>query len=101
MVTIHNMRARGMTWMRIPLFVWAILTYAWLLVLVLLTLSAGLTMMLLDRQAGTNFFNPAEGGSPILYQHVFWSSATRKLQHDPAGDGSSESSPSSPKLIFG
>ncbi len=71
-VTIHNMRARGMTWMRIPLFVWAILTYAWLLVLVLPTLSAGLTMMLLDRQAGTNFFNPAEGGSPILYQHVFW-----------------------------
>ena len=72
MVTIHNMRARGMTWMRIPLFVWAILTYAWLLVLVLPTLSAGLTMMLLDRQAGTNFFDPAEGGSPILYQHVFW-----------------------------
>ena len=71
-VTIHNMRSGGMTWMRIPLFVWAILTYAWLLVLVLPTLSAGLTMMLLDRQAGTNFFNPAEGGSPILYQHVFW-----------------------------
>ena len=71
-VTIHNMRARGMTWMRIPLFVWAILTYAWLLVIVLPTLSAGLTMMLLDRQAGTHFFDPAHGGSPILYQHVFW-----------------------------
>jgi cytochrome c oxidase subunit I len=71
-VTIHNMRAAGMTWMRIPLFVWAILTYAWLLVIALPTLSAGLTMMLLDRQAGTHFFNPAKGGSPILYQHVFW-----------------------------
>ena len=71
-VTIHNMRARGMTWMRIPLFVWAILTYAWLLVIVLPTLSAGLTMMLLDRQAGTHFFDPAHGGSPMLYQHVFW-----------------------------
>src|SRR5689334_13429609 len=46
-VTTHHMRARGMTWMRMPLFVWAIVTYAWLLVLVLPTLSAGLTMMLL------------------------------------------------------
>jgi cytochrome c oxidase subunit 1 len=71
-VTIHNMRAPGMTWMRMPLFVWAILTYAWMLVIVLPTLSAGLTMMLLDRQAGTHFFDPAHGGSPILYQHIFW-----------------------------
>jgi cytochrome c oxidase subunit 1 len=71
-VTTHNMRARGMTWMRIPLFTWAILVYAWMLVAVLPTLSAGLTMMLLDRQAGTHFFDPAHGGSPILYQHVFW-----------------------------
>ncbi len=71
-VTIHNMRARGMTWMRIPLFVWAMLTYAWLLMLALPTLSAGLTMMLLDRHAGTHFFDPAHGGSPILYQNVFW-----------------------------
>jgi cytochrome c oxidase subunit I len=71
-VTIHNMRAPGMSWMRIPLFCWAIVTYAWLLIVVLPTLSAGLTLMLLDRQAGTHFFNPAHGGSPILYQHVFW-----------------------------
>jgi cytochrome c oxidase subunit I len=71
-VTIHNMRAPGMSWMRIPLFCWAIVTYAWLLILVLPTLSAGLTLMLLDRQAGTHFFDPANGGSPVLYQHVFW-----------------------------
>jgi len=71
-VTITNMRARGMTWTRIPLFVWAIYTYAWLLLLALPTLSAGLTMMLLDRNAGTHFFDPAHGGSPILYQHAFW-----------------------------
>ena len=61
-----------MTWTRIPLFCWSILTYAWMLIIVLPTISAGLTMMLLDRKAGTNFFNPAEGGSPLLYQHVFW-----------------------------
>src|SRR6201994_514146 len=71
-VTIHNMRAPGMSWMRIPLFVWAMVTYAWLLVIVLPTLSAGLTLMLLDRQAGTHFFDPAPGGSPVLYQHVSW-----------------------------
>ena len=71
-VTIHNMRAPGMSWTRIPLFCWSILTYAWMLIIVLPVLSAGLTMMLLDREAGTNFFNPAKGGSPLLYQHVFW-----------------------------
>ncbi len=71
-VTIHNMRAPGMTWMRMPLFVWTMLTYAWLLMLALPTLSAGLTMMLLDRHAGTHFFDPNHGGSPILYQNVFW-----------------------------
>jgi cytochrome c oxidase subunit 1 len=72
MVTIHNMRAPGMTWMRIPLFVWAIETYALLLVLVLPALSAGLTLLLLDRKAGTHFFIPSEGGNALLYQHVFW-----------------------------
>jgi cytochrome c oxidase subunit 1 len=55
-----------------PLFVWAIDVYAWLLLAVLPTLSAGLTLLLLDRQAGTNFFVPDEGGSAVLYQHVFW-----------------------------
>jgi cytochrome c oxidase subunit 1 len=71
-VTIHNMRTRGMTWMRIPLFVWAMETYAILLVLVLPVLSAGLTLLLLDRQAGTHFFIPSKGGNAVLYQHVFW-----------------------------
>src|SRR4051794_33244086 len=71
-VTIHNMRTRGMTWMRMPLFVWTIVTYGWLLVAVLPVLSAGLTLLLLDRQAGTHFFVPDEGGNAVLYQHVFW-----------------------------
>ena len=72
LVTIHNMRTRGMTWMRLPLFVWSIETYSILLVAVLPALSAGLTLLLLDRQAGTHFFLPSQGGNVILYQHVFW-----------------------------
>jgi len=71
-VTVHNMRTAGMSWMRMPLFVWAVVTYAWLLVIVLPVFAAGLTMVLLDRQVGTHFFDPSHGGSPILYQHVFW-----------------------------
>ncbi|MGH2995745.1 MAG: cytochrome c oxidase subunit I, partial [Gaiellaceae bacterium] len=70
-VTIHNMRAPGMTWMRIPLFVWAIEAYAVLLVLALPTISAAVTLLLLDRQAGTEFFAPENGG-PVLWQHMFW-----------------------------
>ena len=61
-----------MTWMRLPLFVWAIEVYSWMLVVVLPALAAGLTMLLLDRQTSTHFFDPAEGGSVLLYQHVFW-----------------------------
>jgi cytochrome c oxidase subunit 1 len=71
-VTIQNMRTQGMSWTRMPLFIWAIDTYAVLLVLVLPALSGGLTLLLLDRQAGTNFFNPDENGNAVLYQHVFW-----------------------------
>jgi cytochrome c oxidase subunit 1 len=70
--TIHNMRTAGMTWMRLPLFVWSIEIYAVMLVIVLPALSAGLTLLLLDRHAGTHFFDPTHGGSAILWQHVFW-----------------------------
>jgi cytochrome c oxidase subunit I len=70
-VTIHNMRSPGMTWMRIPLFVWAIEAYAVLLVLALPTVSAAATLLLLDRQAGTSFF-AAENGGSLLWQHMFW-----------------------------
>jgi cytochrome c oxidase subunit 1 len=71
-VTIHNMRTAGMTWTRMPLFVWTIEVYSWLLVVVLPTLSAGLTLLLLDRQTDTHFFKPSEGGNAVLYQHAFW-----------------------------
>jgi cytochrome c oxidase subunit 1 len=72
LVTIQNMRTPGMTWMRIPLFIWTIEIYALLLVLVLPTLSAGLTLLLLDRQVGTHFFIPDQGGNALLWQHAFW-----------------------------
>jgi cytochrome c oxidase subunit 1 len=71
-VTIHNMRAPGMTWMRIPLFTWTIEAYSVLLLLALPTLTAAVTLLLLDRQAGTSFFLPDDGGSAVLYQHMFW-----------------------------
>ena len=70
-VTIHNMRAPGMTWMRIPLFAWAIEAYSVLLLLALPAISAAATLLLLDRQAGTDFF-AAENGGPLLWQHMFW-----------------------------
>ena len=72
LVTIHNMRTAGMTWMRMPLFVWSIEVFSWLLIFALPAIVAGLTMLLLDRQAGTAFFRPDEGGSSVLYQHLFW-----------------------------
>ena len=69
-VTIHNMRTPGMTWMRIPLFVWAMEAYSVLLVLVLPTISAAVTLLLLDRQTGTSFFTGQRGAE--LWQHMFW-----------------------------
>ncbi len=70
--TIHNMRAPGMTWTRIPLFIWSIEVYAALLIVILPVIGAGLLMLLLDRQVGTHFFIPDAGGNALLYQHIFW-----------------------------
>jgi cytochrome c oxidase subunit I len=70
--TIHNMRARGMGWGRMPLFIWSILIYSYLLVLALPSVAAAATMLLTDRHFGTGFFDPAGGGDPMLWQHLFW-----------------------------
>jgi cytochrome c oxidase subunit I len=70
--TIVNMRAPGMTWGRMPLFIWSILIYAILLIIALPAIGAGVTMLLADRHLGTHFFDPTNHGSPVLYQHVFW-----------------------------
>jgi cytochrome c oxidase subunit 1 len=70
--TIVNMRARGMSWGRLPLFVWAILTYAVLIIFAMPVIAAAVTLLLTDRHFGTHFYDPANGGSPLLWQNLFW-----------------------------
>ena len=70
--TILNMRAPGMTLMKMPLFVWGWLITAYLLIAVMPVLAGVVTMMLMDINFGTSFFNAAGGGDPVLFQHVFW-----------------------------
>ena len=82
--TIINLRAKGLTWMRLPFFVWAMLVVAFLLLLAFPPLEVAAVMQLMDRLAGTSFFMPtglvegdqvlpiSGGGSPLLYQHLFW-----------------------------
>ncbi|MEZ7985413.1 MAG: cytochrome c oxidase subunit I [Pseudomonadales bacterium] len=70
--TILNMRAPGMTLMKMPLFVWTWLITAYLLIAVMPVLAGCVTMMLMDIHFGTSFFSAAGGGDPVLFQHVFW-----------------------------
>ena len=70
-VTTINIRSPGLTFERLPLFVWAIFITAWLLVLSLPVLAGAITMLLLDRNVNTSFYDPNGGGDPILYQHLF------------------------------
>lgn len=70
--TILNMRAPGMTLMKMPLFVWTWLITAFLLIAVMPVLAGAVTMMLTDRNFGTSFFEASGGGDPLMFQHIFW-----------------------------
>jgi cytochrome c oxidase subunit I len=70
--TILNMRAPGMTLMKMPMFAWTWLITAYLLIAVMPVLAGAITMLLTDRHFGTSFFNAAGGGDPVMYQHIFW-----------------------------
>lgn len=71
-VTIIFMRAPGMTWGRLPIFVWSMFATAWIALLYTQGFATALLMIMLDRVAGMAFFNAEAGGDPLLYQHVFW-----------------------------
>jgi cytochrome c oxidase subunit 1 len=71
-VTILNMRAPGMTLMRMPVFIWMTLVVSFLLLFAMPVIAVALFQLMFDRLFDTNFFNPAAGGDPILWQHLFW-----------------------------
>ena len=70
--TIFKLRAPGMTLARLPLFVWAMLVTSVMVLLAMPAVMIASTMLIMDRLVGTHFFNPAEGGDPLLWQHLFW-----------------------------
>lgn len=72
LVTSFNMRAPGLTWTRLPIVVWMLNAAVLIFMFSVGPLVAGAIMLLMDRVAGTGFYNPAEGGDPILFQHLFW-----------------------------
>ena len=71
-VTTHMLRAPGMTWFRLPLFVWAIYATSIIMVLATPVLAISLLLVIAERWLGLPIFNPANGGDPILFQHLFW-----------------------------
>ena len=71
-VTVFKQRAPGMSLDRIPLFVWSMLVTAFIIILAMPAIMVASTSLILDRLIGTHFFNPAEGGDVLLWQHLFW-----------------------------
>jgi cytochrome c oxidase subunit 1 len=70
--TIHRLRAEGMTWGRLPLFVWSLYATAWVQILATPILGITLVLVIAERVLGTGLFDPARGGDPLMYQHLFW-----------------------------
>ncbi|MCE9613485.1 MAG: cytochrome c oxidase subunit I [Lentisphaerae bacterium] len=71
-VTTHKLRAPGMTWMRLPLFVWAIYATSLIMVLATPVLAITIALIAIERATGIGIFDPAIGGDPVLFQHMFW-----------------------------
>jgi cytochrome c oxidase subunit 1 len=71
-VTIHTMRAPGLTWFRLPLFIWSLYATAVIFILGTPVLAISLLLMMLERVFGIGIFNPNLGGDPVLFQHLFW-----------------------------
>ena len=70
--TVHRMRAKGLNWGRLPLFIWSLYSTAWVQILATPILAITLVLILSERLLGTGLFDPARGGDPIMYQHLFW-----------------------------
>ncbi len=70
--TVHRMRAPGMGWFRMPLFTWTLYATAWIQVLATPILGITLMLVMVERLLGLGLFDPARGGDPLLYQHLFW-----------------------------
>ncbi|MHB8846377.1 MAG: cytochrome c oxidase subunit I [Nitrospirota bacterium] len=70
--TIHRLRATGMSWFRMPLFVWSIYATGWVQLLATPVIAITLLMLMAERFFGIGFFDPAKGGDPILFEHLFW-----------------------------
>ncbi len=70
--TIHRLRAPGMSWFRMPLFVWSLYATAWIQILATPILGITVLLVFLERLFGIGLFDPAKGGDPLLYQHLFW-----------------------------
>jgi cytochrome c oxidase subunit 1 len=72
LTTVHRLRAPGMSWFRMPLFVWSLYATAWIQVLATPVVGINLLLIIAERLFGIGVFDPAKGGDPILYQHLFW-----------------------------
>ena len=72
LTTIHRMRAPGLTWNRLPLFTWSLYATGWIQLLATPVLAMTLLLIIVERFLGVGFFDPAKGGDPILFQHLFW-----------------------------
>jgi len=70
--TTHRLRAPGMSWFRLPLFVWGIYATAWVQILATPVIGITLVLIMIERYFGVGVFDPAKGGDPLLYQHLFW-----------------------------